>query len=371
MGEIYRALLVDDNLINREMAAAMLESYGFRVTEASGGAEAVKLAKQTRFHIIFMDHRMPGIDGVEAARMIRRECGGNGKAPVIVALTADAPGEQRDRFLQEGFQDILQKPLEREALEAALGRWSRESGREGEHDGESGAAGTDPGKSFGTLKEAEAAQTAGNTGEQMEDIHISGIEIAEAKKHHTGGAEAYAELLRLYCMDGRRKLELLVSLLKNRDYANYGVEVHGLKSASANIGAMEVSARAREQEEAAKRKDTAFIAGHSKAFLESYAGQLRQIERFLEERDKGAQKTLKGARLEREEILRRVREALEHLENFRSRESAKCIDDLLGHETESSVEEKLKEIKKLLAMYEDDDAEELLRELSKRLEKED
>lgn len=346
MGEAYRVLLVDDNLINREVAAALLEDYGFALTQAQSGAEAVELVKRTKFQMIFMDQRMPGMDGVEAVRIIRGECGENGRLPVIVALSADASAESRDRFLREGFQDIIPKPLDRQALAKLLDRWCQ-----------------------GVSPKSRGGETSGD--ERMEDIRIDGVDIGEAKKHHTGGAENYVALLRLYCMDGRRKLTLLTQLLKSGDYETYGVEAHGLKSASANIGAMALSALAKDQEEAAKRKDTARIAGTAGALLEEYAGQLQRIEAFLERRDRDAKKEEKKACLENGEVLSRIREALGHLENFRSRESAGIVDALLKYGLESSVEAELKEIKERLALYEDDEAEELLRGLAARLEKED
>lgn len=346
MGDVYKVLLVDDNLINREVAAALLEDYGLELTTAESGAEAVRLARKTKFRLIFMDHRMPGMDGVEAARIIRRECGDGGE-PAIVALTAEDSGELREKFLRAGFQDMIAKPLEREALEALLEKWCPGIRRKGRKSGEENGAAV-----------------------SMKEIRISGIDIAEAEKHHTGGVENYVELLRLYQIDGRRKLPLLVRLLKEKDYAGYGVEVHALKSASANLGAMELSAQAREQEEAAKKRDTVFIDQNARALLENYSRQLQRIAAFLESREKAYRKE-KAAGLSGKEVLGRVREALEQLENFRSKECAERVNGLLGHELEESTERELREISEQLTVYEDDEAELLLRKLADRLEKEE
>ena len=92
-----KVLVVDDNLINRKVARGFLKSYAFDLTEAESGAEAIELVRKNRYDIIFMDHMMPMMDGIEAAEIIRRDCGENGAAPAIIALTANAMEGMRQR----------------------------------------------------------------------------------------------------------------------------------------------------------------------------------------------------------------------------------------------------------------------------------
>lgn len=87
----------------------------------------------------------------------------------------------------------------------------------------------------------------------FEKIIIEGIDMDEVVRHYSGSVEDYLELLSLYCLDGKRKISVLRELWEKRDYRSYGIEVHGLKSASANVGAMGVSTHAREHEEAVDR----------------------------------------------------------------------------------------------------------------------
>ena len=119
----YRVLVVDDNLVNRKVARGFLRPYGFAIEEAGSGREAVDKVSQTRYDIIFMDHMMPEMDGIEAVQIIRRDCGENGKLPVIIALTANAMEGVREMFLKEGFQDFITKPLDKKTLNEALLRW--------------------------------------------------------------------------------------------------------------------------------------------------------------------------------------------------------------------------------------------------------
>lgn len=358
----YKALVVDDNKINRKVALGFLKKYGFELVEAESGKEAVELVKQTKFDLIFMDQMMPEMDGVEATRIIRKECGENGRNATVVALTANAMEGVREMFLQLGFQDFVSKPIDKRALHEVLLRWIPEAHRrkavpKAEEERENGAA-----AGFGDNQE-----DAG-----FENIRIPGIVPEEAMKHHSGGVEDYMELLQLYLLDGRRKLTLLRELLDAKDYGVYRIEVHGLKSASANVGAMELSAQAKRHEDAAAEGDEAYIIRHAGELLECYEKQLEEIESFLgdtagkgKEDDPGRGQAIDGGRL-----LEEIKRALEELENFHSKESARIVEELLGFQLNGETAARLREIQRQLMMYEDDAAEELLRGLVKWQEKE-
>ena len=125
-----KVLIVDDNVINRKVARGFLKNYAFDLTEAESGPEAIERVRSDRYDLIFMDHMMPDMDGVEAAEIIRRDCGDNGTAPVLVALTANAMEGMRERFLEHGFQDFIAKPLDRTELNQLLLRWVPEKYRQ-------------------------------------------------------------------------------------------------------------------------------------------------------------------------------------------------------------------------------------------------
>ena len=121
--EDCRVLVVDDNLVNRKVARGFLRPYGFIIDEAESGPKSIECVKQTKYDIIFMDHMMPEMDGIEAVQIIRGECGDNGTQPVIIALTANAMEGVREMFLENGFQDFITKPLDKKALNEALQKW--------------------------------------------------------------------------------------------------------------------------------------------------------------------------------------------------------------------------------------------------------
>ena len=342
-----KVLVVDDNIINRKVARGFLKSYAFDLTEAGSGPEAIDLVRKNRYDIIFMDHMMPMMDGIEAAEIIRRDCGENGAAPAIIALTANAMEGMRERFLDKGFQDFIAKPLDRRELGRLLARWVPEERRQS-----------------AAVTEAPAPAA------DLSSFRIEGIDSDAAARYSNGDVSAFAELLELYCLDGQRKAALLARQAES-DLPGYRVEVHGLKSASANIGAMELSELARAQENAADRGDTAFIAQHFPELLEHYETLLTNIRLFLEERRQDGAQAEKLPALSEEELALQVGRALEELTGFRSRECAQIVSDLLCHTLSQDTEDSLKEVQGQLRLYEDDNAELLLSQLLRKLKKED
>ena len=349
----YKVLVVDDNLINRKVATGFLKNYEFELEEAESGYEAIELVKKTKYNLIFMDHMMPEMDGVETVQIIRNECGDNGRTPVIIALTANAMDGVKDMFLRSGFQDFIAKPLDRKQLNEVLAKWIPSA--------------------YKKVQKPEDKEAVLKPEINFEDIVIEGIDIKEAMRHHSGEVEDFLELLHLYCMDGNRKIGFLQELLDNEEYAVYGIEVHGLKSASANIGAMELSAQAREHENAVNRQDIEFVQRHREELITCYKRQVDEINKYLDTRNNvtRAEEKDAGISIDRNALLREVRDALDSVENFRSKECARKVEELLKYELDLSIEAKLKEVSDQLKMYEDDEAERLLHELLDQLEKEE
>lgn len=342
----YKVLVVDDNLINRKVARSFLQSYGLEIIEAESGMEAIELVHRTRFDIIFMDHMMPMMDGIEAVQKIRKDCGENGRLPVIIALTANAMEGVRETFLASGFQDFITKPLDRKAMHMVLLKWIPEEKR---------MAG---GAWINNLQ-------ANN--DMFRKVIVEGIDTDEVAGHYGGSIDEYNELLTLFCLDGKRKLKVLRELWEEEDYEGYGIEVHALKSASANIGAMRLSSRAKEQEKAVNRGDLAFVDTRISKLLAEYEEQLEHIQEYLEEnqKEKGTIKEKKD--ILKEELLLELEAALESLEDFQAKECAYKVEEILEYKLEADIETTLEKIKEQLKLYEDDAAEQMLRELIEQM----
>ena len=343
----YRVLVVDDNKINLKVARGALEPYKFHVDEAKSGRQAIELVNKNVYDLILMDHMMPEMDGIETTDHIRKECGENGTTPIIIALSANAYNNAREMFMSNGFQDFIAKPLDKEELHQMLCKWIPQEMRL---------------PAEGTTEAQEKISRAG-----VAEIFMTGVDVEAGMGAHTGGIEDYLELLELYYMDGDAKCELLERLVHEEDFKNYEIEVHGLKSASANIGAFEFSELAKKHEFAAKEGDHQFIRDDLAKLLSEYNFLLHEIERALrtkgylkeEEADDAA---VKGDCLPDEELYRRMAEILDDIENFKSKPAAQKTEELLSENIEKSAKDFLKEVRNRLKMYDDDAAEDLLRD---------
>jgi CheY-like chemotaxis protein len=120
-------LFAEDNLINREIALAMLDETGYDVTVAGNGHEVLAALADQPFDAILMDCQMPEMDGFQVTRMLRRQEALNGhRRTPIIALTANAMEGDRERCLEAGMDDYLAKPFSRDQLLLALGRWTKQ-----------------------------------------------------------------------------------------------------------------------------------------------------------------------------------------------------------------------------------------------------
>ena len=285
---------------------------------------------------------MPVMDGMEAVQRIRNDCGENGSLPLIIALTANAMEGVRENFLANGFQDFLAKPLDRRAMHKMLLKWIPEDRR---------------------MAGGSWIENLQSNNDIFRKITIEGIDTDEVAGHYAGSLEEYNELLKLYCLDGKRKLKVLQELWEDQDYEGYGIEVHALKSASANIGAMRLSSRAKEQEKAVNRGDLAFVDSRVTKLLAEYEEQLAYIEAYLQENRKQESAAVEKQEIGSRELRQEIETALSSLEDFQAKECAHKIEEILAYQLEKETEETLEKVKEQLQLYEDEAAEQMLREL--------
>ncbi|MDR1514572.1 MAG: response regulator [Synergistaceae bacterium] len=266
-----RFLVVDDIATNLKVAEGLISPYKARVDTSLSGAEAVEMVKRNAYDIVFMDHMMSPMDGVEATALIREWEAGREAVP-IVALTANAVSGMKEMFLSKGFSDFLAKPIDVSKLDDIIVKWLPKEKRI---------------KAGGGSSEARAP--GGPDG-----LKISGIDAARGVAA-AGGTEAmYREVLKLYCRDAEARMEFLNAEQAERDMKNFITQVHALKSASASIGADEVSRMAAELEEAGKNGDADFIGENLAAFRENLSGLVDLIKPALAEYAHNAQNWVKA-----------------------------------------------------------------------------
>jgi CheY-like chemotaxis protein len=124
-GEAGNVLIADDNAVNALLARSALTAAGFRVDTAGTGAEALERMAETHYSVVFMDIRMPVMDGLEATRRIRRLEGPASETP-IVALTADIDPELEDRAREAGVSQLASKPIDPPRLRDLANHWAQQ-----------------------------------------------------------------------------------------------------------------------------------------------------------------------------------------------------------------------------------------------------
>ncbi|MCR5789254.1 MAG: response regulator [Lachnospiraceae bacterium] len=236
-----RALVVDDEPMNLVVAGEILKDYGMESATALSGREAIEYIDETNTDIVFMDHMMPGMDGVEAMKRIRGKLGRVGKELPIVALTANAVSTAKEMFLSEGFDGFIPKPIERVDLERVLNRVLPKSMITMEPERASGPE----------VRKAATEQSDSLFGE----LEALGVDIGAGLHYCQDDEELYRQVLLQYGTEAANKQTDAGRFLREEDFKNYEVIVHAIKSTSKMIGAMGIYENAFLLEEAANRKD--------------------------------------------------------------------------------------------------------------------
>ncbi|MCL2035667.1 MAG: transporter substrate-binding domain-containing protein [Oscillospiraceae bacterium] len=259
-----KVLVVDDIHTNLKVAQGLLIPYNMSVDLCSSGPAAIEAVKAERYDLVFMDHKMPGMDGIEATRLIR-EMGKNDryyKEVPIIALTANAVLGMMEMFLENGFNDFLSKPIDTVKLDALLGKWIPKSMQ----------------KALSSEAAAFAKENAG--GENMHVI-INGLDYQNGLARARGRTDVYAETLSVFCTDISEKLDKIEDCLLSGDLSLYTTYVHGIKGASAAIGAIELSGAAEALEAAGRRQDTAFINDYHGDFIKQLKAIIDNIKNAI------------------------------------------------------------------------------------------
>ena len=248
-------LVVDDNRMNLRVVEELLANYRIKVTTASSGEEALDKIVTVDYDFVFMDHMMPEMDGVETLRRIRGMLGTYYKKVPVVALTANAVAGTREALLAEGFNDFLEKPIERSVLERVLKR-------------------NLPAEKI-IAKDAIVPEQ--NKTEEY-DFQIPELDV-EKGILYCNGKEQYIRILRGYCEDWDNSSTLAETLFEKEDWKNYTIAVHGMKSAMRSIGAMQLSEKARLLEYAGKENRIGFIRDNHRSLMEEYIALFEQLKK--------------------------------------------------------------------------------------------
>ncbi len=267
-----RALVVDDEPMNLTVAIGILARYGIEVTTAPSGQDAITLCKEQEFDIVFMDHMMPEMDGIEAMHRIRNEMEKERKILPIVALTANAVSTAKEMFLNEGFDGFVSKPIELTELERVLKKVLPRAMVTYEKPEQDAPA------TQGSVNTAPAEPTAEDP---YGTLSALGIETAKGLHYCQDDAEFYRTLLNQFATDAKEKRAEAAAFYEGKNWKSYAIIVHALKSTAKMIGAMTLSDQAKALEDAAKREQGDFIAENHQDTMALYETVSEGILRWL------------------------------------------------------------------------------------------
>ncbi len=259
-----RALVVDDEPMNLMVAQGIFESYGMVVTTVGSGAEAIEICDRQDFDIIFMDHMMPEMDGVEAMKRLRLNAVKKKTELCIIALTANAISSAKEMFMSEGFDGFIPKPIEITDLERVLKHVLPKSALVYEQE------------EIADTSEEDDIQVENTEADYFTVLKEHGVNVDAGLKYCRGDEEFYRQLLMEFANPPEDKLKSVQKHFDAGDWTNYAIRVHAIKSTSKMIGAGAVSEMAKSLELAAKSNDIDTVTGGHAAFMDKY-GELLHI----------------------------------------------------------------------------------------------
>jgi signal transduction histidine kinase/DNA-binding NarL/FixJ family response regulator/PAS domain-containing protein len=323
-----RVLLVDDVETNLYVARGLMAPYGLSIEIAASGFEAVeKIENGSTYDIIFMDHFMPKMDGMETTKKIREM----GYTNPIIALTANALAGQAEMFMENGFDGFISKPIDIRQLNALLNKFIRDKY---------------PSEVINIARRQAAKINTAKFSENMRQS--SGPELAAI---FTRDAEKANEALKTILSGGFREKD---------DFMQYVISAHSMKSALANIGEPDLSDLALKLELAGRSENISVIKAKTPEFLEKLSEVIKR-NKPKEDENGAEKKDPEKSRVNLAEKLRVIRIACENndaaaankaLYELRQRKWPNFTKELLDTIEEDLLSNNLKEASKLIEDYE-------------------
>jgi len=313
-------LAVDDNAINLKVICELLRQCGVTVFAAASGEEALEMLRVDQYNLIFMDHMMPEMDGVETTKKIR-EMGIN---TPVVALTANAVRSAKEMLMASGMDDYLSKPIVKEQLYEMLAKWVPDSKY------------IDP-----VIENTDSSEDRSPEDQKFWD-KISGIDGLSCNiglERVSGQVEIYKDTLKLFTKETPKYITVLAELLAANDMHNFTIRAHSIKSSLANVGAMSISAKAYELESAGLRKDIEFCASHLQSFSKELEDLSAKLTEAFSELPKGNGPSVISPELEL--ILKRMMDSLNGKKYIEINDNLKKMET---QELDGSLKDKVEEI---------------------------
>ncbi|HAF26655.1 MAG TPA: hybrid sensor histidine kinase/response regulator [Lachnospiraceae bacterium] len=324
-------LVVDDTPMNLNVIKGLLKSTRVFVTTATSGEECLKKLKETKFNVVFLDHMMPGMDGVETVEKIRE----TDRDLPVYALTANAANGE-EFYISKGFNGFLSKPVDSRTLERTILKHL-------------------PEEMVQKPDKAEDDEEITEMPENMMWIYdTKDLNVEEGIKN-SGGIGNYIFSLNLFLDTIDPNLRVIKDSYESDNIRLYTIKVHSLKSSARIIGAMELSDLAAKLEEAGNNNDTDFIAANNDILLNRYESFKDKLSRLNEPGSDEDKEPIDETTLE--EAYEALRDVVPQMDY----DAAEMIlNDLNGYRLPAEDEARVNQLSGLLRQFSWDKMEELL-----------
>lgn len=258
-----RILVVDDTKMNLLVVENLLKKTGIKIDTAINGPDSIELAKNNAYDVILMDQRMPGMDGTEAMKEIRNLESSLNSATPVICLTADVVRGAKERYIQMGFNDYLTKPIDSAELEKMLINYL-------------------PADKTEIVEKDKKTEPAEESESRLKKaLKDNGVDVNVGISFTGDDENMYMSLLAAYAAEEGEKAANIKECYRTRDWKNYGVYVHSLKSTSKMIGASALAEIAAESEAASNTEDTLVIDNNHDKMMEMYASLAAVIREHI------------------------------------------------------------------------------------------
>lgn len=310
-------LIVDDSAINLTVAEGLLEPLKMKIDTALSGKIALEMIEEKHYDIVFMDHMMPELDGVETTHLIRRFHPDYNDVPII-ALTANAVDGTREMFCQEGMNDFVAKPIELRRLIAKVRQWLP----------------------IEKIQKSSTATVVIRNDEPIQ-LEIGDLDVNAAVKL-LGSEYLFFTILKDYYNLIEKKAAQIKLLEETGNWPAYTIEVHALKSASRQIGANTLADMAAELEKAGNARDNFYIRSHTDEMLDKYRSYLTVLKSYCAEEEDNTPK--ESATIEElRNCFADMRTAIDNLDMDRMEEVSAKLNGYSYDDTQQELFERLKE----------------------------
>lgn len=277
-----KILIVDDNTINLRVESSLMKNYRFTIDTALSGMEALEKLESKDYDMVFMDHMMPEMDGVDTLHRIRDKAGIYYANIPVIALTANAVAGAKEMLIAEGFQDFLSKPVEIASMHRILEKYLPDAKKIYDFEDD--------------VTDVQSGETVYNNHERdtiYEQLHNPQASVkepgAETAREDTaadidekqgalycGSLEDFEDILKIHYEDYEENSRKIQAFYDSKDWKNYVILVHGLKSSMKSVGIMKLSDMCLGLELAGKENRIDYILKNHDAMMAEY-GRIHDV----------------------------------------------------------------------------------------------